>query len=98
MNFDQQIAAAIDDLSARTGAEKNQISVLEKQVVSWRNGALGCPEPGKYYTQALVTGALIKLNANGAVYQYHAAQGGEPFLCPKKRIEAPATGEGLSEI
>jgi hypothetical protein len=35
------------------------------------------------YTQAMVAGGLIVLQVDGQVYEYHFADGREPFLCDR---------------
>jgi len=59
----------------------------------WRSGALGCPEPGMNYTQALVPGALIILAVGKETHGYHAKLGGKPFYCPSERAEEPVYGQ-----
>lgn len=74
-------AVAAADLAARLGVGIDQVSVVSMEEVTWRDGSLGCPEPGMMYTQALVPGSRILLKANGQTYEYHAGGGREPFLC-----------------
>lgn len=76
------VQAAIQDLSARLGIPDDEIEVVEAKEVQWPDGALGCPEEGKMYTQAVVDGTQVILGANDRVYDYHAGADGEPFLCP----------------
>ena len=76
------VQAAIQHLSARLGIPEGDIEVVEAKEVEWPDGAIGCPEEGKMYTQAVVEGTQVILGANGRVYDYHAGADGEPFLCP----------------
>jgi len=46
------------------------------------------------YTQALVPGVLIFLQAGNEVHGYHAKIGARPFYCPRQRSEQPVTGKG----
>jgi hypothetical protein len=89
-----QFSAAIGDLSGQTGIAADAISVTEARVVTWRSGALGCPDKGKSYTQAIVPGVLLLLEADGKTYRYHGTATGVPFHCPDGRSEAPALGVG----
>ena len=41
------------------------VTVVSYEDVTWPDGALGCPEPGMSYTQALVPGARLVLEADG---------------------------------
>jgi len=47
------------------------VQVISAQVVSWPNGAIGCPRPGRSYTQSIVTGARVEFRHAGASYYYH---------------------------
>jgi hypothetical protein len=84
------IAAARQDLAGRRGIEVESIEVLEAAAVNWRSGAIGCPQPGMFYTQALVPGYRILVQAGSEVFSYHGRQGAAPFLCPSSRVETPA--------
>jgi hypothetical protein len=82
------VVAAVDDLAEKLGIESDAVSVMQAVAVTWPDGSLGCPEPGMMYTQALVDGTFVLLEADGRQYQYH---GGDPlFLCqPGKGPFAP---------
>jgi hypothetical protein len=69
------------DLARRLGVDPGQVSVVSSDEVTWRDGSLGCPEPGKYYTQALINGTRIVLEARGKQYHYHSGGARPPFLC-----------------
>ena len=89
-----QISAAVADLSSFTGVAADEITVIEVRHVNWRSGALGCPEKGKGYTQAIVPGVLFLLQANGKTYRYHASAAGVAFHCPDARAQAPSMSPG----
>ena len=94
MNTGQQIEYSRQDLAARLDVEPEAVSLSGATPVTWRSGALGCPEPGKSYTDALVSGVWIMLRVGKTAYRYHAKTGGQPFFCPDERAEPPVTGEG----
>ncbi len=83
-----EIELAIADLTERLGAGAT-IEVVVAHEVTWPDGSLGCPEPGMSYTQALVDGYRIELTDGQATYDYHGADGGDPFLCDNLMIDAP---------
>lgn len=89
---DSPSALAITDLSNRLGISGNEIKVVTEENVMWRDGSLGCPEPGMMYTQALVEGTLIVLRADGRDYSYHSGAGKPPFYCenPVSPASAPS--------
>jgi hypothetical protein len=37
-----------------------------------------------FYTQAIVEGFQVLLEADGRIYDYHAGADGVPFLCPSE--------------
>lgn len=72
---------ALKDAAERTGVDMGDIEVIEAEEVTWSDGAIGCPDSGESYTQALVEGYRIVLEADGEQLHYHAAEGEEPFHC-----------------
>lgn len=75
---EQQAAA---DLAGRLGIPEEEVEVVSVEEVTWRDGSLGCAKPGMQYTQALVDGTRIVLEAAGSRYEYHAGGSTPPFLC-----------------
>jgi hypothetical protein len=69
------------DLTKRLGVDPAQVTVVSSAEVTWRDGSLGCPEPGMYYTQALVQGTRTILEVGGKQYHYHSGGHRAPFLC-----------------
>lgn len=89
MSLEEAVAAAREDLSGRTGRTLDEITVVRAQEVTWANGALGCPEEGMMYTQALVEGFYILLADADGEHAYHSGRDGQPFFCPPDRSKAP---------
>lgn len=71
----------IDDLVGQLGIERQGITVVSAEAITWNDGSLGCPKPGEFYTQALVPGYRVILEANGKQYNYHASEKGYFFQC-----------------
>ncbi len=90
----EQVATAVADVAARTGVAANSVTVTQASIVNWSDGSVGCPAEGRAYTQAIVPGILILLEADGEVYRYHGRSGGNVFHCPNDRAKAPAFGPG----
>ena len=92
-NIDPELTAFAEqarrDLSQRVELAAEAIEIERAEYVTWRSGAVGCPEPGTGYTQALVPGYRIVLKAGGAIHHYHGARGRAPFRCPGERIDKP---------
>ena len=67
------------DLQTRT--DSAEATVVHDQAVIWPSGALGCPQPGRMYTQAQVPGYHVVFDVEGLSYDYRAAQRGGFRLC-----------------
>jgi hypothetical protein len=86
-----KIELALQDAARRTQREPAQLRVTLAEAVTWPDGSLGCPQPGRQYTQVLVDGYRILIVAGTATLEYHASVRGQPFLCPEGQIEAPSS-------
>ena len=73
--------AIVADLAERgvTGTPE----LVSAQSVTWNNGALGCPKPGMFYTQAIVHGMQIIVSVDGTQYNYRFGSSSTPVLCEK---------------
>ena len=85
---------AVADVAGQTGMAAADITIVQASMVNWASGALGCPEDDRSYTQAIVPGILVILDADGMIYRYHGRQGQALFHCPNDRATAPAFGPG----
>lgn len=85
----REVALAIADAADRTGVAPDSIEVVAFEEVTWPDGAMGCPQPGQMYTQALVEGYRVLLEVDGSQLSYHGARGGDPSLCedPQEPLE-----------
>jgi hypothetical protein len=79
------------DLATRLDISIDEIEIVSVEEVTWPDGALGCPEPDRMYTQALVNGSRILLRAAGIVHEYHSGRGDDPFYCPPARVQPPTS-------
>ncbi len=75
------VAASIADLAARLGIDGSGVTLVSQEEVTWSDGSLGCPQPDMSYTQVLVNGSLVVLEAGGTTYEYHSGVGRDPFYC-----------------
>lgn len=83
------IRVALADAMRHTGIDAAELRVTTAETVTWSDGSLGCPQPGMIYTQALVPGYRIRIDAAGDTLDYHAGQRGSPRLCPAGRSREP---------
>lgn len=79
------------DLSERLKIEIEQIEISKAEQVVWNDGSLGCPQPGEFYTQALVDGYWLILEVDNVVYDYRASDRGNFFLCEPPSLPVPHT-------
>jgi hypothetical protein len=86
------IEAALDDATRRSGQARSAITVVSAESVTWSDGSLGCPEPGMLYTQALVPGYRVVLQAGEERLEYHAGARGQPKFCPAANVIPPVPG------
>lgn len=98
LTLQQQVDFSKTDLARNRGLDPGSIVLAEARRVSWRSGAMGCPKPGMFYTQALVPGTLIVLRVGQKSFAYHASSDGQPFHCPPDRAEPPAAGTSTYEL
>ncbi|MBC7278768.1 hypothetical protein [Nocardioides sp.] len=89
---DPNVAAAIADLAERQGIDTEEITVVSNEEVTWRDGSLGCPEPGKMYSMALVDGVRVVLEAAGKTYAYHGGKSGTVRFCENPQEPVPSEG------
>jgi hypothetical protein len=87
------VDAALTDAAKRTGLNRADLKVLSAEAVTWSDGSLGCPEPGMMYTQALVPGYRVRIQAGGQELDYHAGRMGAAALCPPGRAMPPSAGD-----
>ncbi|MCP4202220.1 MAG: hypothetical protein GY769_09820 [bacterium] len=78
-------AAARADCAARSGKSEEALQVVRAEVVTWRDGSLGCPEPGLMYIHALVEGYWLVFNDGERDYDYRAGRGGNFMYCARPK-------------
>lgn len=86
-----KVELAMQDAARRTQLDAAQLRVALAEAVTWPDGSLGCPQPGREYAQVLVAGFRIRILAGANTLEYHASVRGQPFLCPAERIQGPAS-------
>jgi hypothetical protein len=71
----------VADAAQRTATDPEAVDVVQSVAVTWSDGSLGCPEPGMFYTQALVDGYHVILRAGDEELDYRVTAGGGFRLC-----------------
>ncbi len=77
--------AILSDAAERTDLDVEDFVVVMAQAVTWPDGSLGCPEPGMLYTQALVDGYQVVVEADGQQLDYRVGGGGSFQICEEGR-------------
>jgi hypothetical protein len=74
------IAAVMEAAATAMDSASDEVGVISAEARTWSDGSLGCPEPGVFYTQALVDGYQVVVEVGGERLDYRIGQG-EPRLC-----------------
>jgi len=70
--------------------DREQLVIVRAESVVWNDGSLGCPEPGMMYTQMLVNGYWVVIEAAGQTYDFRVGSGGSFRLCPPGQAQPPS--------
>lgn len=97
----QILAIFQDDLARRALVKHDAITVVSATEQEWPNGAMGCPQPGEMYTQMIVPGYRVVMQAAGNRYAYHSDRRGNFIVCAnglsfppvKEQVRNPAPAE-----
>lgn len=73
-----------------SGMRADQIQIIRAEAVEWSDGSLGCPEPGMVYTQAIVRGYWVELQAGDLVFDYRTSADGTFRLCLAEGVSPPS--------
>ena len=86
----------IADAAERLDVEASEIVVVRAEAVTWPDGSLGCPEPGIVYTQALVPGYWVVLEADEQQLDYRVGRQGSFRLCENPTTTTVPPGAGAA--
>jgi hypothetical protein len=73
--------AVVADAAKRFKVAESAVVLTRAEQVTWPNGALGCPEPGTMYTQALVPGFRVAAKTIAGELLYHTDAFGNVRSC-----------------
>jgi hypothetical protein len=73
------------DLAQRAGIAATAAKVVRAESIDWPNGAMGCPQPGRMYTQMIVPGYVVEFEHEGKTYSYHASKTGYFGICDQSK-------------
>ena len=80
----------LNKAAALAKVAREQLVIVRAESVVWNDGSLGCPEPGMMYTQALVNGYWVVIEAAGQKYDFRVDRSGRFQLCPAGRGRPPS--------
>jgi hypothetical protein len=75
------LAAIVADAADRSGLDPGDLVVTRAEAMTFSDGSLDCPEPGMAYTQALVDGYQVEIDAGDEHLDYRIGAGGSFRLC-----------------
>ena len=84
------LESILKEAAALAKVERREIKIVRAESVVWSDGSLGCPEPGMMYTQALVNGYWVVIDAAGEKYDFRMGSGGSFRLCPLGQGQPPS--------
>ena len=87
------IQFALADAARRSGLNSSELKVVSAERVTWSDGSMGCPAPDMGYTQALVDGYRIRIQAGKELLNYHG--GTKPAFCPANRVVEPLPNDKI---
>jgi hypothetical protein len=71
----------VNDAATRLGVDPSAVTIVDAHEETWSDGSLGCPQPGMMYTQALVDGYQVVVEANSTRLDYRGSGPGQFRLC-----------------
>ena len=83
------------DAARRSGVASDRLRLASVEAVTWRDGSLGCPQPGMLYPQVLIRGwrVRIALPIGEPPLDYHVGARGQWLWCaPGRGVEPLPAG------
>jgi hypothetical protein len=80
----------LNEMAPLTKVRCEQLVIEHAESVVWNDGSLGCPEPGMMYTQAVVKGYWVIIEAAGQKYDFRVGRGSSFRLCPPGQGQPPS--------
>ena len=71
MDYPDVVRAAIAQAATDLGVSPDQLVIIAVEARDWPDSSLGCPQPGRAYSQIVTPGYRLVVQANGQQYDYH---------------------------
>jgi hypothetical protein len=91
--------AVVADAAKRFNVAESEVVIARAEQVTWPDGSLGCPEPGRMYTQMLVDGFRVAARTAAGELTYHTDSRGNVVNCASRKAHqrpAEAAREGTA--
>ena len=82
--------AVVADAAKRFNVAQSAVVVSRAEKVTWSDAALGCPEHGQMYAQALVPGYRIEARAQAGLLVYHTDESLRAVTCATMAMQPVA--------
>ncbi len=73
--------AVVADAAKRFNVAESAVVLTRAEQVTWPDGSLGCPQPGRMYTQLLVEGFRVAAKTTAGELTYHTDGRGNVVNC-----------------
>jgi hypothetical protein len=82
-------------LGTQLGVAARQLRLTAKHAREWPDSALGCPAPGRAYSQIVTPGFQLTYRAGAQTYDVHTDQSGDrAVLCQNKQpVDLPTAAD-----
>lgn len=81
--------AVVADAARRFQVEESAVVLVRAEQLTFPDGSLGCPQPGRMYTQALVPGYRLVARSALGESRYHADSRGNLATCEPAPGQSP---------
>jgi hypothetical protein len=95
--------AVVADAAQRLGVPESSVVLTNAEQLTWNDGSLGCPQPGRSYPQVLVPGYRVVARTKGGEITYHTDTRGTAVACgvtstkPAKKL-SDKVGRGAEPV
>ena len=73
--------AVVADAAKRFRVAESAVVLARAEQLTWSDGSLGCPEPGRMYSQMLVAGFRVVAVTSAGELTYHTDSHGNAVSC-----------------
>lgn len=71
MDYPDVVRAALAQAATDLGVAPGQLAIIAVEARDWPDSSLGCPQPGRAYSQIITPGYRLVVQVNGRQYDYH---------------------------